>query len=305
VLISICIPAYNQIKFLPQLLDSVLIQEYGDYEVIVSDDSVTDEVYNLIESRYSEKLGDRLRYVRNNPSLGSPRNWNNAVKMAKGTVIKIMHHDEYFTDQNSLGRFAEVMAGCEQNTLLVSGGHTLFQNTGVTENYTLNNADYSRVLSRPEELLFANVFRTPASVCYHKTDLEFDENLKWLVDSEFYIRHIKTYNRVRYIPEPLVCSIAYAEHNVTNDCIGNEEVEMREYMYVFEKWPLSVYKLRRFYRHFKQLFKLHSLFRFRDLQAYRATGWLKWLFAAAMLKLKIEFAFYNLKSSRMSRSNAA
>jgi glycosyltransferase involved in cell wall biosynthesis len=47
---SICLPAYEQIYFLKQTLDSIHKQVFTDYEIIFSDDSKTNEVYNLVHS---------------------------------------------------------------------------------------------------------------------------------------------------------------------------------------------------------------------------------------------------------------
>ena len=47
---SICLPAYEQVFFLKQTLDSIHKQVFTDYEIIFSDDSISNEVYNLVHS---------------------------------------------------------------------------------------------------------------------------------------------------------------------------------------------------------------------------------------------------------------
>jgi glycosyltransferase involved in cell wall biosynthesis len=47
--VSICIPAYNQTEYLRKNLDSILMQSFVDYEVILTDDSTTNEVRDLVE----------------------------------------------------------------------------------------------------------------------------------------------------------------------------------------------------------------------------------------------------------------
>jgi len=37
-LISVCIPAYNRAAVLPELLDSILAQDFDDYEIVICDD---------------------------------------------------------------------------------------------------------------------------------------------------------------------------------------------------------------------------------------------------------------------------
>ena len=99
--ISICIPTFNQTFYLKKLLDSILIQTFTNFEIIISDDSSTDDVYDLISS-YRHFFIDKITYVRNAKSLGPPTNWNNSISLAKGKWIKIMHHDDCFSSLNSL-----------------------------------------------------------------------------------------------------------------------------------------------------------------------------------------------------------
>lgn len=52
--ISIIIPVYNTDKYLEECLNSVLNQDYSDFEVLVIDDGSTDKSLSIIE-RYTNK----------------------------------------------------------------------------------------------------------------------------------------------------------------------------------------------------------------------------------------------------------
>jgi glycosyltransferase involved in cell wall biosynthesis len=104
--ISICIPAYKNKDFLGILLQSILEQDYKDYEVIVTDDSPDDSVEEVCAS-FKENLP--LIYHRNRPVKGSPANWNAGIALAKGGWIKMMHDDDWFADEKSLQRFADAI----------------------------------------------------------------------------------------------------------------------------------------------------------------------------------------------------
>src|SRR5262249_53252835 len=41
-LVSICIPTYNSARYLPEAIESVLAQEFADYELVVCDNASTD-----------------------------------------------------------------------------------------------------------------------------------------------------------------------------------------------------------------------------------------------------------------------
>ena len=97
-LISICIPAYNRTTYLKRLFESIADQLFKDFEVIVSDDSPSDSVKDLCAA-YSNKF--TLRYFKNQPSLGTPANWNNAIEKAIGSnYVVIQTADELDTESD-------------------------------------------------------------------------------------------------------------------------------------------------------------------------------------------------------------
>ncbi|MEJ0107142.1 MAG: glycosyltransferase [Bacteroidota bacterium] len=42
--------------------------------------------------------------------MGTPENWNEAIRRASAKWIKIMHDDDWFSDNNSLREYAEAIA---------------------------------------------------------------------------------------------------------------------------------------------------------------------------------------------------
>ena len=86
--VSICVPAYKNPVGVERLLESVKVQSFTDYEVVVTDDSPDGSVEEVV--RRAEVPG--MVYVRNAVRKGATGNWNEAVRHASGEYIKIMHH---------------------------------------------------------------------------------------------------------------------------------------------------------------------------------------------------------------------
>jgi len=79
---AICLgmPVYNQTRFLPQALDSLLAQTYGEFKLIVSDDSTEPGPGQIVNS-YAAK-DQRIIYHRNKSRRGLIDNWRNCFELA-------------------------------------------------------------------------------------------------------------------------------------------------------------------------------------------------------------------------------
>jgi glycosyltransferase involved in cell wall biosynthesis len=231
-LISICIPTYNQTTYLRQTISSILSQQEVVFEIIISDDSSTNDVKTMLDEFIEHHTN--IKYVRNSPALGSPKNWDNAISLAQGEYIKIMHHDEWFIDDFALSKFLKATENLTTK-LVVSASELIY--FGVKKQFFLDNKSLNKIVQQPESLLLANRFGSPSAIFFHKSCIQkFDSTLIWLVDIEYYIRMLldKKVSLV-YIEQALYCSVMDA-HNITNSCIHDTELQLKEYSYLFKKY---------------------------------------------------------------------
>lgn len=232
-LISICIPAYERPVYLKRLLDSVAKQTFKDFEVIITDDSSSDAVEELLfESNYKFELS----YQRNHRALGTPQNWMEGIKLASGQWIKIMHDDDWFTDRYSLENFAAHID--EGADVLFSGYHSFDEESSQSLNKTITQNSFQLIRKDPYRLFANNLIGPPSVVLFRKSMQElYDPQLKWLVDLEAYVRMIRRYTS-RYIALPLV-TMSYNETQVTKSCFRNPSIEIPEALYFYKKHGLA------------------------------------------------------------------
>jgi glycosyltransferase involved in cell wall biosynthesis len=93
-LVSILIPTYNRPVFFEEALKSALNQTYPAIEVVVSDDSTTDDTETLVRG-YQQRF-DNLRYFRNRPGLGAVENFRKCLELARGKYVNYLMDDDLF-----------------------------------------------------------------------------------------------------------------------------------------------------------------------------------------------------------------
>jgi len=92
-LVSVCIIAYNQIKFIEEAIESAVSQDYPSLEVIVADDGSTDGSAELI-LQYALKYPGIVIPLVEGPNLGITGNCNRALQRCQGKYAVFMGGDD-------------------------------------------------------------------------------------------------------------------------------------------------------------------------------------------------------------------
>ncbi len=93
--ISVCIPAYNRSTVLPALLESVLTQDFDDFEVVINEDGSPEreQIRAVVES-YAGQYPGRIRYFDNERNLGYDANLRALIERARGEYCLFMGNDD-------------------------------------------------------------------------------------------------------------------------------------------------------------------------------------------------------------------
>lgn len=223
-MISICIPTYEMngkgVEYLNYSFNILYQQTYTDFEVIISDHSISNEIKDLCE-QWNQILN--IKYFKNNYKIGiSSANINNAIDKAKGEIIKILFQDDFLYDEYSLETQLKYLKG---NWLVTAcchyDGKTI--HTPFYPEYH-NDIQYGRnTISSPSVLMFRN-----------KNIIYFDEELFWLMDVDYYKRMYMKYGK------PDICdyiSVVNREHkNQVSNILVNENIKQKELNYIIKKY---------------------------------------------------------------------
>ena len=94
-LFSVLMPVYNTSKYLRQSIDSLLLQDFKDWELIIVDDGSTDESGKICDE-YAKKYDNITVIHKENGGLFTAR--KTAIKSAKGEYSLFVDSDDFVED---------------------------------------------------------------------------------------------------------------------------------------------------------------------------------------------------------------
>ena len=239
--VSVCIPAFNNLALFERALESVLMQDMDDYEIVVTDDSQYSAIGDYLEKRSLPQVV----YHRNATPLGAAANWNRAIRIARAGLIKFLHHDDYFSRADSLRHYVSAITESPDIALAFSFSTVYFKRQNVFHLQRPTSRQLKRLAAQPEFLFFRNVIGNPSSVIFRKSDTSyFDQSLRWLVDVELYMRLLRS-GRAAVIKESLVTAVDGEQGQITQQVSADAQLVVREHLSLWEqiyKPPLNNHK---------------------------------------------------------------
>jgi glycosyltransferase involved in cell wall biosynthesis len=115
-MVSVGLPVYNGEKYLNQALNSICNQDFGDFELIISDNASTDGTQEICKT-YAAR-DSRIRYFRNERNIGAAPNYRKVFELSRGEFFKWCAHDD-LCHPSFLRRCLETFAGAPSSVVLV------------------------------------------------------------------------------------------------------------------------------------------------------------------------------------------
>jgi len=202
--ISICIPVYNAEKYLRRLLDSILAQTCGDYEVIMTDDGSTDNSYAICRE-YANKDNRFRLFKQENTGASAAR--NKCIENAKGEYITFADADDWL----ECDYVSTILKNMDNDVDLLFFGSRWYKPNGqITEhilqgfipdyNKTTQENVYNWLMDKERAGIFGSVW----DKCYKKkiikdNNIKFPLGISFLEDTIFNVRYIRFANRMNSV----------------------------------------------------------------------------------------------------------
>jgi glycosyltransferase involved in cell wall biosynthesis len=159
--VSIIIPAYNVALFIGETLQSVLNQEYQNFEVIVVNDGSTDDTEQIIQA-FLPRFQGRLHYLKQQ-NAGPAAARNKAIRQAQGQFIALLDADDQWLPEY----LSEMIAALKSNASLgiISPNAEYFGATRLAGKTfqdvypPIEPVTWEKLLARKSKIFISSVFR--------------------------------------------------------------------------------------------------------------------------------------------------
>lgn len=206
--------------YLKESFDILTMQTFKDFDVIISDHSKNDFVEKLCKE-YSDRLD--ITYIKNEHKHGSSSaNINNAIKNAKGRLIKILFQDDFLYSNNSLQEIIDTFNLSKDRWMITACEHTFDGKTFIRPFYPRYNKYIklgNNTISSPSVLTIRN-----------ENPLLFNERLLWLMDCEYYARCYKKFGPPHILNKINVVN-RIGTHQVSKTLVS-KITKIKEFLYV-------------------------------------------------------------------------
>ena len=118
-LISICVPSYNRAQFLRPLIDSILFQNFADYEILICEDNSPEResIVSIVEE-YKKNGCESIRLILNGENLGYDGNIRKLAREAAGNYLFYLGNDDLL-NEGALNALAEAINHHSEATIFL------------------------------------------------------------------------------------------------------------------------------------------------------------------------------------------
>ena len=219
VFFSIIIPVYNVEKYLGECVESILNQNFKDYEILFVDDGSTDRSGDICDE-YAQK--DRRIKVIHQENKGLSGARNTGITSSQGKYLLFIDSDDYITE-NSLEKIHNTI-GENDIDLVFLEAVKIFPNG--TKEPMNDGYDKEKIVNKNQEEVWkhiVNINKLPGSACTKaiKRSLIIENDLFFMnglisEDIEWCYRLFAKAEKYSYLEETYYCYRQQREGSITN-----------------------------------------------------------------------------------------
>jgi len=216
--VSIIIPTKNRIPLLSEALESVSLQSFKNFEIIVVNDGGTDPAGEIVH--FSKDF--KLKIINQKGSKGCASARNKGIEVSKGKYLAFLDDDDlwlpghlenlfFFLEENN--KISLAYSDCEVQRIKENG--KVIESKGLGVNFNIQD-------------MLENDFIPPSSIILRKNCLKetgfFDESMGYSEDWDFLLKCASKFNMTRV---PVTSTIIRLRNDASNHSSKINEERIR------------------------------------------------------------------------------
>ena len=203
--VSIIVPVYNGENYIRKCVDSILNQEFKDFELFLIDDKSDDNSFEIM-NEYAKK-DERVISIHSDENVGVSGSRNIALDKATGEYIQFVDCDDYIV-RDATKNFVRAIekSNCD---MVISHfyrvvGDMLSLKGDIEKNIILSRDEFvERLAENPADYYYAvlwNKFYKRDII--EKNNIRFDKNVRWCEDFIFNMEYLLHVENIESILSP-------------------------------------------------------------------------------------------------------
>lgn len=190
-------PVFNGESFLREALDSLLVQTYSNFELIISDNASTDITQSICLDY--QKLDQRIRYIRQKENIGALANFQFVLNEAEG---------DYFTWAACDDKWDNLWVECLYEKIAGSNNSAVFgklvqideKSQVISHPATMNSFDFSgNTLKRRISFFLEFEGKGKANLFYSLYKREMFKNVELIIYKQDYYALFDWLRRIQFV----------------------------------------------------------------------------------------------------------
>lgn len=195
-LISIVTVCYNSERYIQQTIESVLQQDFRDYEYIIVDGLSKDRTMEIVKE-FEPRFEGRMRWI-SEPDKGIYDAMNKGIRKAKGSLVWLVNSDDYI-QPGALQKVYDTFSTFDKGAWpIISFAYNRVSSDGVYEEKVFFDKSKSEWCAKRDYMGLLHPATIVPNDVYHRHDL-YDTWFKIIADLDWFKRMMRSGEPMEFV----------------------------------------------------------------------------------------------------------
>lgn len=230
-MVSVIVPVYNAEKYIGRCIESLIVQTYKDFELILIDDGSKDKSLRICHD-FAQKDGRIKVYAQENRGVSATR--NRGIQLAKGEYILFIDSDDYIKPQMIYNMLSKMISN--DSDIVICGSIEIYsdhKNEIIPE--IEGRVELEELGQKYPKIFSTSLINSPTNKLYRRNKIcnYFEEDMSLGEDLIFNLYYLRNVRKIYFIKD--IYYIYEIHQGSLNRKYVKDEIEIAEKLYLETK----------------------------------------------------------------------